>query len=239
MQKESNNKAISLVIPIIIFLGVCIFYHFGTSHLLYVIGIYMDLPNVIIHECGHGLFAITTGGSLTSIKINLNPTVVSSTQILGLAKTVTHTNISHIISTLFGYVFESLFFISIILLAKKKLAYLIIPSFLFIALLTYFLAKSTGLFQALLMILVILSISFIIYKKPKIKVLSWIKYKGLTQLFILWYRLGLAHQIINVFFLINTEWDATFLADISFIPTFIWKLFFLVVMLTLIFVSIG
>ena len=80
--------------------------------------------------------------------------------------------------------------------------------------------------------MVILSIIFIIYKKPKIKGLAWIKYEGLTKLFILWYRLGLAHQIINVFLLINTEWDATFLADISFIPTFIWKVFFLVVMLT-------
>lgn len=27
-----------------------------------------------------------------------------------------------------------------------------------------------------------------------------------------------AREIINVFFLVNTEWDATFLADISFIP---------------------
>ena len=232
MLKESRNKASILTIPIILLLGMIVFYHFGTSHLLYVIGIYLDLPNVIIHECGHGLIAITSGGSLTSIKINLNPAVVSSTQILGLAKTVTHSNISNISNTAFGYIFESLFFIFIIWLAKKKLSYLIIPAFTFIALLTYFLAQSTGFYQALVMIMVILSIIFISYKKPKIKGLSWIKYDGLTKLFILWYRLGLAHQIINVFFLVNTEWDATFLADISFIPTFIWKVFFLVIMLT-------
>lgn len=79
--------------------------------LAYTFGIYLDLPNVIIHECGHALTARLLGGSIQSIKFNVLPSIVKSGGILGLAEIGNRSGLGMFFSLLGGYMSQALFFI--------------------------------------------------------------------------------------------------------------------------------
>ena len=109
--------------------------------LAYTIGIYLDLPNVIIHECGHALTARLWGGSIQSVKFHILPSIVKNGGILGVAEIGNRSGTGMFFSLLGGYVSQALFFVVMAYLYLQGLLLWIIPLFLGIYLLTNLLAR--------------------------------------------------------------------------------------------------
>ena len=102
---------IDLPLLLALFVAVAYFTFSSRGMLAYTFGIYLDLPNVIIHECGHALTARLWGGSIQSIKFNVLPSIVKSGGILGLAEIGNRSGLGMFFSLLGGYVSQALFFV--------------------------------------------------------------------------------------------------------------------------------
>lgn len=220
-----------LPVLISIFIVVAYFTFFSRGMLAYTFGIYLDLPNVIIHECGHALTARLWGGSIQSIKFNILPSVVKSAGILGMAEIGNRNGLGMFLSLLGGYVSQALFFVVVSYLYIQGILLWTIPLFLSIYLLTNLLAKEKSFWQNLI-ILVVIGGSLMLYRNNS-SFLMWIyqSVDAITIGFVIWYMLGLAHQIFIVLLLKNdSHWDGTALATKTFIPAIVWKGVFLIAM---------
>ena len=220
-----------LPVLIALFFTVAYFTFSSRGMLAYTFGIYLDLPNVIIHECGHALTARLWGGSIQSIKFNVLPSIVKSGGILGLAEIGNRSGLGMFFSLLGGYVSQALFFVVMSYLYLQGLLLWIIPLFLGIYLLTNLLAKEKSFWQNLI-ILIIISSSILVYRNNYgflMKIYQSVDV--ITIGFIIWYMLGLAHQFFIVLLLKNeSHWDGTALAIKTYIPATIWKGVFLLAM---------
>lgn len=220
-----------LPVLISIFIVVAYFTFSSRGMLAYTFGIYLDLPNVIIHECGHALTARLWGGSIQSIKFNILPSVVKSAGILGMAEIGNRNGLGMFLSLLGGYVSQALFFVVVSYLYIQGILLWTIPLFLSIYLLTNLLAKEKSFWQNLI-ILVVIGGSLMLYRNNS-SFLMWIyqSVDAITIGFVIWYMLGLAHQIFIVLLLKNdSHWDGTALATKTFIPAIVWKGVFLIAM---------
>jgi hypothetical protein len=220
-----------LPVLIALFFAVAYFTYSSRGMLAYTFGIYLDLPNVIIHECGHALTARLWGGSIRSIKFNVLPSIVKSGGILGLAEIGNRSGLGMFFSLLGGYVSQALFFIVVSYLYLHGLLLWIIPLFLGIYLLTNLLAKEKSFWQNLI-ILIVIGSSVLVYRNNYSFLLRiYQSVDVITIGFVVWYMLGLAHQFFIVLLLKNdSHWDGTALATKTYIPTIIWKVFFLIAM---------
>lgn len=220
-----------LPVLIAIFFAVAYFTFSSRGMLAYTFGIYLDLPNVIIHECGHALTARLWGGSIQSVKFNILPSVVKSGGILGMAEIGNRSGLGMFFSLLGGYVSQSLFFVVMSYLYVQGLLLWIIPLFLGIYLLTNLLAQEKSFWQNLI-ILTVISSSILIYRNDSSVLMRiYQSVDVITIGFVIWYTLGLAHQFFIVLLLKNdSHWDGTALATRTFIPAIIWKGVFLLAM---------
>ncbi|CZQ81831.1 Hypothetical protein Tcol_161 [Trichococcus collinsii] len=220
-----------LPLLIVLFIAVAYFTFSSRGMLAYTFGIYLDLPNVIIHECGHALTARLWGGSIQSIKFNILPSIVKSGGILGLAEIGYRSGLGMFFSLLGGYVSQALFFIVVSYLYLQGLLLWIIPLFLGIYLLTNLLAKEKSFWQNLI-ILIVIGASIMLYRNNYNFLLRiYQSVDVITIGFVVWYMLGLAHQFFIVLLLKNgNHWDGTALATKTYIPTIIWKVLFLIAM---------
>ncbi|HEX5350388.1 MAG TPA: M50 family metallopeptidase [Trichococcus sp.] len=218
-----------LPVLIALFFAVAYFTFSSRGMIAYTFGIYLDLPNVIIHECGHALTARLWGGSIQSIKFNVLPSIVKSGGILGLAEIGYRSGLGMVFSLLGGYVSQALFFIVLSYLYLQGLLLWIIPLFLGIYLLTNLLAKEKSFWQNLI-ILIVIGASIILYRNNYSFLLRiYQSVDVITIGFVVWYMLGLAHQFFIVLLLKNdSHWDGTALAKKTYIPTIIWKVLFLI-----------
>ena len=119
-----------LPVLIVLFVAVAYFTYSSRGRFAYTFGIYLDLPNVIIHECGHALTARLWGGSIQSIKFNVLPANVKNSGILGLAEIGNRSGLGMFFSLLGGYVSQALFFVVMSYLYLEGLLLWIIPLFL-------------------------------------------------------------------------------------------------------------
>jgi hypothetical protein len=222
-----------LDLPVLIILFFTIAYSTFSSRgmLAYTFGIYLDLPNVIIHECGHALTASLWGGNIQSIKFNIFPSIVKSGGVLGVAEIGNRSGLGMFFSLLGGYVSQALFFLAMSYLYLQGLLLWIIPFFLGIYLLTNLLAKEKSFWQNLI-ILIIIGSSILIYRNNYGFLMNiYQSVDVITIGFIIWYMLGLAHQFFIVLLLKNeSHWDGTALATKTYIPATIWKGVFLLAM---------
>lgn len=220
-----------LLVLIVLFLAVAYFTFSSRGLLAYTFGIYLDLPNVIIHECGHALTARLWGGSIQSVKFNILPSIVKSGGILGLAEIGYRNRLGMFFSLMGGYVSQALFFVVMAYLYIQGQLHWIIPLFLGIYLLTNLLAQDKSFWQNLI-ILIVIGATVLLYRNNSNLLLRiYQSVDAITIGFIIWYMLGLAHQFFVVFLLRNdSHWDGTALATKTFIPTVLWKGFFLLVM---------
>ena len=220
-----------LPVLIALFFAVAYFTYSSRGMLSYTFGIYLDLPNVIIHECGHALTARLWGGSIQSIKFNILPSIVKSGGILGLAEIGNRSGLGMFFSLLGGYVSQALFFIVVSYLYLNGLFLWIIPLFLGIYLLTNLLAKEKSFWQNLI-ILIVIGASIMLYRNNYSFLLRiYQSVDVITIGFVVWYMLGLAHQFFIVLLLKNdSHWDGTALATKTYIPIIIWKSLFLLAM---------
>ena len=220
-----------LPVLIALFFAVAYFTYSSRGMLSYTFGIYLDLPNVIIHECGHALTARLWGGSIQSIKFNILPSIVKSGGILGLAEIGNRSWLGMFFSLLGGYVSQALFFIVVSYLYLNGLFLWIIPLFLGIYLLTNLLAKEKSFWQNLI-ILIVIGASIMLYRNNYSFLLRiYQSVDVITIGFVVWYMLGLAHQFFIVLLLKNdSHWDGTALATKTYIPIIIWKSLFLLAM---------
>jgi hypothetical protein len=220
-----------LPVLIALFFAVAYFTYSSRGMLTYTFGIYLDLPNVIIHECGHALTARLWGGSIQSIKFNVLPSIVKSGGILGLAEIGNRSGMGMFLSLLGGYVSQALFFVVMSYLYLQGLLLWIIPLFLGTYLLTNLLAKEKSFWQNLI-ILIVIGSSVLVYRNNYSFLLRiYQSVDVITIGFVVWYMLGLAHQFFIVLLLKNdSHWDGTALATKTYIPTIIWKVFFLIAM---------
>ena len=207
-----------LPVLIVLFVAVAYFTYSSRGRFAYTFGIYLDLPNVIIHECGHALTARLWGGSIQSIKFNVLPAIVKNSGILGLAEIGNRSGLGMFFSLL-GYLY------------LEGLLLWIIPLFLGIYLLTNLLAREKSFWQNLI-ILIVIGISILIYRNDSsILIRIYQSVDIITISFVVWYMLGLAHQFFIVLLLKNdSHWDGTALATKTYIPTIIWKGLFLLAM---------
>lgn len=198
---------------------------------LYTLGIYLDLPNVIIHECGHALTARLWGGSIRSVKFNIFPSMVRNEGLLGQAMIGNRNRLGTIFSTLGGYVSQSLFFVLMTYLYLNGYSLMTIPLFLAIYLITNLLATDKSFWQNLIIFAVIALGVYLYRQNVAVLLVIYHSFDAITAVFIIWYTLGLAHQIFIVLSLnANAHWDGSSLAKDTYIPAVVWKLFFLAVM---------
>ena len=221
----------NLPVLIAFFFAVGYFTFSSRGLLAYTFGIYLDLPNVIIHECGHALTARIWGGSIQSVKFNILPSIVKSGGILGVAEIGNRNGLGMFFSLLGGYVSQALFFLVMAYLYLQGQLLWIIPLFLGVYLLTNLLAKEKSFWQNLI-ILIVIGSSILIYRNNYSFLLRiYQSVDAITICFVIWYILGLAHQFFIVLLLnSDSHWDGTALATRTYIPTVIWKGFFLLAM---------
>ena len=160
---ERRYSMMDLPLLIVLFIAVAYFTFSSRGMLAYTFGIYMDLPNVIIHECGHALTARLWGGSIQSIKFNVLPSIVKSGGVLGVAEIGNRSGLGMFFSLLGGYVSQALFFLVMAYLYLQGQLLWIIPLFLGVYLLTNLLAKEKSLWQNLI-ILIVIGSSILIYR---------------------------------------------------------------------------
>ncbi len=214
-----------------LFIGIAGFTFLGKGLFFYTLGIYMDLPNVIVHECGHALTARLWGGSIKSVTFHIIPSIVRSEGLLGQAIIGNRNKLGSIFSTLGGYVSQSLFFLLVTYLDLNGQSLLIIPLFLAIYLVTNLLAADKSFWQNLIIFAIIASGIYLYQNNPDILLAIYHSFDTITAVFIVWYMAGLAHQIFIVLGLkTNTDWDGSCLAKDTYIPAVIWKILFLTVM---------
>jgi len=220
-----------LPVLIALFFAVAYFTFSSRGMIAYTFGIYLDLPNVIIHECGHALTARLWGGSIQSVKFHILPSIVKSGGILGLAEIGNRSGLGIFFSLLGGYVSQALFFVVVSYLYLQGLVLWIIPLFLCIYLLTNLLAKEKSFWQNLI-ILIVIGASIMLYRNNYSFLLRiYQSVDVITIGFVIWYMLGLARQFFIVLLLkTDSHWDGTALATNTYIPTVIWKGFFLLTM---------
>lgn len=220
-----------LPVLIAIFFAVAYFTYSSRGMLAYTFGIYLDLPNVIIHECGHALTARLWGGSIQSVKFHILPSIVRSGGILGVAEIGNRSGLGMFFSLLGGYVSQALFFVVMSYLYIQGLLLWIVPLFLSIYLLTNLLAKEKSFWQNLI-ILIVIGSSIMLYRNDSRFLLRiYQSVDVITSGFVVWYMLGLAHQFFIVSLLkTDSHWDGKALATKTYIPTIIWKGFFLLAM---------
>ncbi|PTQ84549.1 peptidase M50B-like protein [Trichococcus patagoniensis] len=216
---------------LVLFFAVAYFTFSSRGMLAYTFGIYLDLPNVIIHECGHALTARLWGGSIQSVKFNVLPSIVKSGGILGVAEIGNRSWFGMIFSLLGGYVSQALFFVAIAYLHLQGQLLWIIPLFLAIYLLTNLLAIEKSFWQNLI-ILIVIGAAVLLYRNNYSFLLRMYQSVDvITTGFVIWYMLGLAHQFFIVLFLKNdSHWDGTALATKTYIPSVVWKGIFLIAM---------
>lgn len=221
-----------IVLLLGIIIGVMLFTYYSRDGSFFLFSIYLDLPNVVIHECGHGLVAKLCGGELDSIKFNMLPSQVKKEAMLGSAVIGTKSKLGFILSNLGGYITQSLFFSLMILLYMTNKSLLIIPIFLGVYLVTNLLAKNKSILQNLLVFLV-LGLGIYFYKTNVEVLVSLYGSLGIiTRVFTIWYAAGLVHQILIVAMAENDSyWDGHWLESDTKIPTIFWKFLFLVVMI--------
>ena len=222
-----------LELPILfaIFFTMAYFTFSSGGMLAYTIGIYLDLPNVIIHECGHALTARLWGGSIQSVKFHILPSIVKNGGILGVAEIGNRSGTGMFFSLLGGYVSQALFFVVMAYLYLQGLLLWIIPLFLGVYLLTNLLAREKSFWQNLIMLVVIGS-SILMYRNNYSFMLQiYQSMDVITIAFVIWYMFGLAHQFFIVLLLKNdSHWDGSDLAKRTFVPTLFWKACFLLTM---------
>jgi len=220
-----------LPVLIVLFLAEAYFTFSSRGLLAYTFGIYLDLPNVIIHECGHALTARLWGGSIQSVKFNILPSIVKSGGILGVAEIGYRNGLGMFFSLMGGYVSQALFFVVMAYLYLQGQLLWIIPLFLGIYLLTNLLAQEKSFWQNLI-ILIVIGATIVLYRNNSNLLLRiYQSVDAITIGFIIWYLLGLAHQFFIVLLLkTDSHWDGTTLATRTFIPTAIWKGVFLLAM---------
>lgn len=220
-----------LPLLLVLFFAVAYFTFSSRGVLAYTFGIYLDLPNVIIHECGHALTARLWGGSIQSIKFNVLPSIVKSGGVLGVAEIGYRSRLGMFFSLLGGYVSQALFFVVMAYLYLLGQLLWIIPLFLGIYLLTNLLAQEKSLWQNLI-ILIMIGTTVLLYRNNYSVLLRiYQSVDVITVGFVIWYLLGLAHQFFIVLLLkTDSQWDGTALATRTFIPTVIWKGVFLLAM---------
>jgi len=197
----------NLPVLIAFFFAVGYFTFSSRGMLAYTFGIYLDLPNVIIHECGHALTARIWGGSIQSVKFNILPSIVKSGGILGVAEIGNRNGLGMFFSLLGGYVSQALFFLVMAYLYLQGQMLWIIPLFLGVYLLTNLLAKEKSFWQNLI-ILIVIGSSILIYRNNYSFLLRiYQSVDAITICFVIWYILGLAHQffIVLLFLLESTE----------------------------------
>ncbi|MPM44720.1 hypothetical protein SDC9_91401 [bioreactor metagenome] len=216
---------------IAIFLAMGYFTFSSRGMLAYTFGIYLDLPNVIIHECGHALTARIWGGSIQSVKFNILPSIVKNGGILGVAEIGNRSGLGMFFSLLGGYLSQALFFLVMAYLYLHGQLLWIIPLFLIFYLLTNLLAKEKSFWQNLI-ILIVIGSSILIYRdNSSFLLLIYQSLDVITIGFVVWYMLGLAHQFFIVLLLkSDSQWDGAALATRTYIPSLIWKVFFLIAM---------
>jgi hypothetical protein len=205
---------------------------FSRGSLMYLIEIYLDLPNVIIHECGHALMTKLSFGSVRSVRFHLMPSVVMEEGALGQAEVGNRGKIGEILTGLGGYVIQGLFFSLMTYLAVIDKSVLILPLFLIVYLITNLIATEKSFWQNSFLLLVV-GFGLYLYKSnPEVLLTVYNSLDKITTVFYGWYALGLAHQIGIVLTLDNSEyWDGMALKEYTFIPAFIWKVLFLIVLI--------
>ncbi len=220
-----------LPLLLVLFFAVAYFTFSSRGVLAYTFGIYLDLPNVIIHECGHALTARLWGGSIQSIKLNVLPSIVKSGGVLGVAEIGYRSRLGMFFSLLGGYVSQALFFVVMAYLYLLGQLLWIIPLFLGIYLLTNLLAQEKSLWQNLI-ILIMIGTTVLLYRNNYSVLLRiYQSVDVITVGFVIWYLLGLAHQFfIGLRVKTDSHWDGPAVATRTFIPTVIWKGVFLLAM---------
>lgn len=225
---KGGYSMLDLPVLIALFFAVAYFTFSSRGMVAYTFGIYLDLPNVIIHECGHALTARLWGGNIQSIKFNVLPSIVKSGGILGVAEIGNRTGLGMFFSLLGGYASQALFFVVISYLYVQGLLLWIVPLFLGIYLLTNLLAKEKSIWQNLI-ILIVIGSSIMLYRNNYSFLLRIYQSADVITIgFVFWYMLGLAHQFFIVSLLkSDSHWDGTALATKTYIPIVIWKALFL------------
>lgn len=220
-----------LPVLIVLFFAMAYFTFSSRGLLAYTFGIYLDLPNVIIHECGHALTARLWGGSIQSVKFNILPSIVKSGGILGVAEIGYRNGLGMFFSLMGGYVSQALFFVVMAYLYLQGQLLWIIPLFLGIYLLTNLLAQEKSFWQNLILLFVIGATVLLYRNNFSFLLRIYRSVDAITIGFVLWYLLGLAHQFFIVLLMkADSQWDGTTLATRTFIPTAIWKGVFLLAM---------
>lgn len=220
---------LSLIIYFVIGIGMLLF---SKGKLMYLIEIYLDLPNVIIHECGHALMAKLSFGSVRSVRFHLFPSVVMTKGALGQAEVGNRNKIGEILTGLGGYVIQGLFFSLITYLAIIDKSIFILPLFLIIYLITNLIATEKSFWQNSLLLLVLSYVIYLYNSNPEVLLTVYNSLDKITTVFYGWYALGLAHQIGIVLTLGNDEsWDGYALREYTYIPTILWKVLFLIVLI--------
>lgn len=218
-----------LIIYFVIGTGVLLF---SNGKLMYLLEIYLDLPNVIIHECGHALMAKLSFGSVRSVRFHLIPSVVMSKGALGQAEVGTRSKLGELLTGLGGYVIQGLFFYLMTYLVVNEKSFLILPLFLGIYLITNLIATEKSFWQNSFLLLVLGYGIYLYNSNPEVFLTVYNSLDKITTVFYGWYALGLAHQIAIVLTLGNDEsWDGYDLREYTYIPTVIWKTLFLVVLI--------
>ncbi|ASK64267.1 hypothetical protein CFK37_02480 [Virgibacillus phasianinus] len=182
-----------------------------------IIGKYFSIVNTLIHEMGHSLIAIITGGKVESISLfsNTEGTTLSSYQFW----------IGGFLTSLAGYVFSSFMaFLFMILIYKRKSGYVL--SILLIILvigLLFWVRNPFGLFW---IITIIIGFSIVLVKGSK----TVLEYLALfiTSLLLV-ESVTSAFEIMYLGFISpSNAGDATNLAKVTFIPTLLWGVLFFI-----------
>lgn len=182
-----------------------------------IIGKYFSIVNTLIHETGHSLIAIITGGKVESISLfsNTEGATLSSYRFW----------IGGFLTSMAGYVFSSFMaFLFMALIYKKKSGYVltILLGILVISLL-FWVRNPFGLFW---IITIIIGFSIVLVKGSK-TVLNYVAL-FITSLLLV-ESVTSAFEIMYLGFVSSgSAGDATNLAQLTFIPALIWGILFFI-----------